>query len=57
MTVFDQHRLYFCDAITGDIAEDADTNLYACIACQAEFKTLSDLRDHRVTHQESSMIM
>ena len=57
MTIFDQHKLFFCDATNSKIAGDPASKVLVCNACQAEFTSLSDLREHRVAHQESSMIM
>lgn len=56
--VIDQHKRIFCEATT-NAAEETGSKAYTCRACRAEFSklSLSDLRTHRVAHQESTMIM
>jgi hypothetical protein len=50
-----QHQRLFCAAASESI--DTSKGPFACRVCLAEFTKLEELREHRVTHVESSMIM
>ena len=54
-TTFQQHRRFFCE---GAIAVEEDQEgSHRCHICHADFGKLAELREHRVQHQESSMIV